>query len=50
MTEKKVIVTNGYITKTFDSEKRAIEFFGLETYKAIRDDIHSQYSLKFVPK
>jgi hypothetical protein len=50
MTEMKVIVTNGYITKTFESEKRAIEFFGLEAYMAIRDDIHSQYSLKLVPK
>jgi len=44
----KVMVSNGYITRTFESEESAIKFFGLEEYEAIRDGIHSQYTLRYI--
>jgi len=40
----KIIVSNGYITKIFESEKAAELFFGKEEWNAIVTDIHSQYT------
>jgi hypothetical protein len=40
----KIVVSNGYITKIFDSESAAEKFFGKEEWNAIVTDIHSQYT------
>ena len=42
-----LIVTDGYQSQIFSCHQEVIDFFGLETFMALMDGIHSQFTLSY---
>jgi len=42
-----LIVSNGYSDQIFSCHQEVIDFFGLETFMALMDGIHSQFTMSY---
>jgi len=42
-----LIVSNGYFKQFFSCHLEVIDFFGLETFMALMDGVHSQLTLSY---
>jgi len=42
-----LIVSNGYSDQIFSCHQEVIDFFGQDTFMALMEGIHSQFTLRF---